>query len=49
MTLTSWLFADHPFFVDLQQHLLRVIETRNIRDLDVEMTPANAIYERCRR
>jgi predicted methyltransferase len=34
MSLTSWLLTEHPFFDDLRQHLLAVIDTRNVTDLD---------------
>lgn len=34
MTLTSWLLTHHPFFVDLRQHLLNVVDAWNIGDLD---------------
>ena len=34
MSLVSWVLTKHPFFDDLRQHLLAVIETRNITSLD---------------
>jgi hypothetical protein len=34
MSLASWLLTEHPFFDDLRRHLLSVIDTRSITDLD---------------